>query len=205
MDISSGTYQRVFREGERVALTLTQRWPRLEEDGPGARRVNRYYAALAQRWRTRWEGPLLERAKAAGEDAPTWTATLDHTITLNKDGLFSLYMDAAETTGPGRPRRVRQGDVWQLPQGLPLSLRELLPQRRWWRTPIIEEIRRQIGAQVNAGEAIYYEDWPALVSKKFSPERFYLTESGPTVFYPVESIAPALEGFPTFLTENQAL
>ena len=205
MEIASGTYQRVFRDGERVALTLSQRWPRLEEGGPGSRRVNRYYAALAQRWRERWEGPLLERAKAAGEDRPAWTASLDYTVTLDRDGLLSLYWDAVEATGGPRPRRIRQGDVWQLPQGLPVALRELLPRRRWWRTPIIEEVRRQIGAQVSAGEAIYYEDWPALVSKRFSPERFYLTEKGPAVFYPMESIAPALEGFPTFLTGDEPL
>ncbi len=37
-----------------------------------------------------------------------------------------------------------------------------------------------------------------LVSKRFSPRRFYLTEDGPVVFYPVESVAPAMEGFPSF-------
>jgi len=198
-----GRYQRSFREGERVLLSLSQRWPRLEEASPGLRRVNRYYEALAQRWRKRWEGPLLEQARAAAErGGPPWRAGLDFTPTLLQDGLFSLYLDAWEDLGEKRPRRVRQGDAWRLPAGVPVLLRELLPRQRWWRGPVLEEVRRQISAQVNAGEAIYYEDWPALVSKRFSPDRFWLTREGAVVFYPPETIAPALEGFPSFLVKT---
>ena len=66
---SPGAYRQVFKEGEAVLLTVTARWPRLEGDFPGVRRVNRYYDALFQRWRRRWEGPLLERARAAAAQA----------------------------------------------------------------------------------------------------------------------------------------
>ena len=194
-----GNYEETFREGDSVLLTVKARWPRLEENGPGSRRINRYYAALADRWKKRWAGPLLEQAKAlAGPGAPPWSASLDFTVTLFEDGFFSLYWDASEYVGGRRPRRVRQGDVWRLPEGTPVTLRELLPPRRWWRGPILEEVRRQIGAQVNTGEAVFYEDWPSLASRKFSPGRFFLTADGPVIFYPVESIAPAMEGFPRF-------
>jgi hypothetical protein len=194
-----GTYRKVFRDGETVLLTVTQRWPRLAGDSPGLRRIDRYYDALAERWRKRWEGPLLERAKAAaGPDTPPWEATLDFTVTLFQDGLFSLWLEASEDTGERRPRRVRMGDVWRVPSGVPVTLRELLPPQRWWRGPVLEEVRRQIGGRVSAGESVFYEGWPQLASRLFSPDRFYLTEQGAAVFYPMESIAPALEGFPTF-------
>ena len=95
-----GTYRKVFRDGETVLLTVTQRWPRLAGDSPGLRRIDRYYDALAERWRKRWEGPLLERAKAAaGPDTPPWEAALDFTVTLFQDGLFSLWLEASEDTG----------------------------------------------------------------------------------------------------------
>ena len=194
-----GTYEEVFREGDTVLLTVKARWPRLEGEGPGFRRVNRYYEALADRWKKRWSGPLLADAKAAmGPETPPWKASLDFTVTLLENELFSLYWEAAEDIGARRPRRVRQGDVWRLPQGVPLTLRELLPTRRWWRGPVLEEVRRQIGERLNTGEAVFYEEWPSLASRKFSPGRFYLTADGPAVFYPVESIAPAMEGFPAF-------
>lgn len=194
-----GTYEETFREGERTLLAVRARWPRLEEGSPGCRRVNRYYEALVHRWKKRWAGPLLEQAKAAGEAGSLpWQARLDFTLTLLREDLLSLYWEVTEEVGARRPRRFRQGDVWRLPEGVPVTLRELLPPRRWWRGPVLEEVRRQIGERVHAGEAAFYRDWPSLASRRFSPGRFYLTGEGPVVFYPVESIAPAMEGFPTF-------
>lgn len=199
-----GCCERVFLDGEVKLLTVRARWPHLEETSPGAVRINRYYDALADRWLKRWEGPVQARAKAAlaagspeGEKLP-WSASLDFTVTLFQDGVLSLYLDAAEEVGHRRPNRVRQGDAWLLPSGIPLTLRELLPRRRWWRGPVLEAIRRQAGRRLQSGEAIFYDDWVKLVSKRFSPRRFYLTENGPVVFYPVESVAPAMEGFPSF-------
>lgn len=195
----AGTYSEIFREGEAVLLTAKARWPRLEGDYPGCNRVNRYYEALAERWKKRWSGPLLTEARAATRpDTPPWETQLDFTVTLFQDGLLSLYWEVSEDVGGRRPRRIRQGDVWRLPQGLPLTLRELLPPRRWWRGPVLEEVRRQIGERINSGDAVFFEDWPSLASQKFSPGRFYLTEEGPVVFYPIEALAPAMEGFPSF-------
>lgn len=201
-----GCCERSFHDGDARLLAVRARWPRLEESSPGARRINRYYDALADRWLKRWEGPLQERARAAlaggaesaGAAGLPWSASLDFTLTLFQDGVLSLYLDAVEDVGQRRPRRVRQGDAWLLPSGVPLTLRELLPRRRWWRLPVLEEVRRQAGRQVQAGEAVFYDDWVKLVSKRFSPKRFYLTGAGPAVFYPVEAIAPAMEGFPVF-------
>jgi len=204
MELTPGTYKQVFRAQDRVVLTVSQRWPHWEGDGRGLSRVNRFYAALARRWRRRWEGRLLDEAKQAGPESPPWRADLDFTVTLDGGGFLSVYLDAAEYVGQRRPRQVRHADVWAMPGGAPVTLRELLPKRRWWKGPVLDQVRRQIGAQVQAGEAIYYEDWPALVSREFSPDRFYLTKEGIVVFYPVESVAPALEGFPSFSLEKHA-
>lgn len=196
-----GTYQEVFQEEGRTLLSVQARWPRLEGEGPGVRRVGRYYEALAQRWKKRWAGPLLEAARAAGTDAPPWKARLDFTVTLFNETCLSLYWEVAEDVGARRPRRIRQGDVWRLPQGVPVALRELLPPARGWRRETVEDIRRQIGERVGSGEAVFYENWSALAARAFSPGRFYLTREGPVVFYPVETVAPALEGFPCFLLQ----
>ena len=107
-----GHCEKVFREGEATLLTVRARWPRLEETSPGIRRLNRYYAALADRWLKRWEGPLQARAKAvlaeggAGMETLPWSASLDFTVTLFQDGVLSLYLDTVEAVGARRPRRV---------------------------------------------------------------------------------------------------
>lgn len=206
-----GRCEKTFQKDGVKLLAVRARWPRLEETSPGARRINRYYDALADRWLKRWEGPLQARAGAvlagsgtektpseAGIGSLPWSASLDFTVTLFQDGVFSLYLDTVENVGQRRPRRIRQGDAWLLPSGIPLTLRELLPRRRWWRLPVLEAARRQAGRQLQAGEAVFYDDWVKLLSKRFSPRRFYLTLAGPVVFYPVEAVAPAMEGFPTF-------
>lgn len=197
-----GVYEQVFRDGETVLLRVQARWPRLQESGPGLKQINRYYAALSDRWKQRWEGPVLARAKAAaGPETPPWEASLDFTVTLFQDGMFSLYWDCVEAVGSSRPRRIRQGDTWYVPDGVPVTLRELLPYRRWWRGPVLEQVRRQIGQRVSSGESIFWENWPQLASRHFSAQRFYLSENGPVLFYPEGVIAPAMEGFPSFLLE----
>ena len=194
-----GRYDKVFRDGERVLLTAHARGPRLEETSPGLRRVNRYYATLGRRWQKRWEGPLLERAKAAaGPDTPPWEANLDFTVTLLEEGRFSLYLDVTEEVGAKRPRWLRLGDVWQLPDGVPLSIRELVPPGRGWKGKVLEKVRMEIGRRVDSGESVFCPDWPQQSARRFSPDRCYLTAEGPVVFYPVGAIAPAMEGFPTF-------
>ena len=195
----AGCAERVLTDGDRPLLALRARWPRLEETAPGLRRINRYYDALADRWVRRWEGPLLARARETLEPgAPPWRASLDFRITLLENGRLSLWLDTEEDIGERRPRRVRQGDTWEVPAGFPLSLRELLPRRRWWRGEAVAQVRRQIGERLQEGESAFYPDWLTLASRRFSPRRFYLTPEGVWVFYPPETIAPALEGFPAF-------
>ena len=201
--LEPGTYEKIFRDGPAVLLTARAQWPRLQEDCPGLRRINRYYEELARRWQKRWEGPLLAQAKGeAGPETPPWTAELSYHVTCLEEGFFSLYLDIAEDVGGPRPRRLRLGDVWTVPEGTPVSLRQLFPKERWWRGKVMEQVRRQAGQRLRAGEAVYYEDWPALVSRRFSPQRFYLTPEGPVIFYPMETVAPALEGFPSFALEG---
>ena len=192
-------YRKVWKDGDAVLLTVELHWPQVEARCPGGRRVNRYYDALADRWRQRWEGPLLARAReAAGPETPPWEAKLDFHVTREDDAFLSLYLDAYEYTGGAHGNTVRTGDTWHMPAGTPCTLRELLPQARWWRRTALDEIRRQIGARVAAGESLFFEDWVKLASVHFCPDRFYLEGENAVVFYPLYTIAPYVEGIPTF-------
>lgn len=199
-----GLYRRTFKDGETVLLTVKAGWPQLEGDSIGAKRINRYCDALARRWQKRWEGPLLKAAKAAaGPDTPPWSAGMDFTVTLFREDLFSFYLDIWEDVGLPRPRRLRLGETWRLPEGVPLTLKEVLSPGRRWRRTVLTEVRRQIEARLESGESLFRADWPRLAVSRFSPQRFYCTEAGPSLFYPVDAIAPSLEGFPTFPLKNE--
>lgn len=193
-----------FKQGGCVVLKLSISLPRLVGDGLGVRRINRYYSRLADRWRDRWTGPLLCRAKEAhrlaqGENRPffPWEVQADYTVTLQTPERLSLYWEAYEFTGGAHGDTVRHGDTWELPWGAPMPLRCFLPPKRR-RAFVLAQVAQQIQAQVDAGEGLYFPQWPALIKSQFDPDRFYLTPEGLAVFYPLYAIAPYAEGIPTF-------
>lgn len=192
--MGAGHHRQVFPGEEGPLLTLRARWPQPEGEDRASRWLRRYYDRLARRWLARWSGPLLEQAK--GAHARDWQAEMDFTVTYLEDGLLSLYIDLTETAD--RPRTVRLGDVWELKRGTPVALPALLGASRRWKGRALEQVETQAAERVGSGEYLYYEDWPQLCRRWFSPERYYLTAEGPVVFYPMETIAPALEGVPVF-------
>lgn len=205
VEIADGRWKRVLTWEDEPVLTLELRWPRLPEEGPGLRRVDRYYRREADQWRARWEGPLYEQAKAAAQAARArshpfrpWEAALDYHVTLRQDGLLSLYTDAYEYAGGAHGVTVRRGGAWELPSGAVRTLRSCFPPRCRWRRLALEQVARQIEARLASGESWFDADWREKLPRAFDPERFYLTEEGPAVFFPLYSIAPYAEGIPVF-------
>lgn len=195
-----GAWEQVFRDGGRELLRATAHWPKLAEDSPGLRRVNRYYDHLSRQWQKRWEGTLLPQARAmVPEGGRPWSVSLTYQITLFTPQILSLWWEVREDTGERRPKRVRQGDIWALPQGVPILPGELFSSvGKGWRKAVLAEVEKQITARLQEGESLFREDWPQRIGPALSSEGFYLTAEGPCLFYPIESIAPALESFPTF-------
>lgn len=189
-------YQKDWKEEGSVLLTISENRPRLKGENPALRKIDRYFDTLAQRWRTRWERHILPEARAAWPVRP-WTCSLDCHLTLLNEDYLSLWWEAREDTDPAHPRRIREGEVWRLADGMPLTLAQLIQGKRWRQT-VLDQVSAQIRAQLDTGISLYYEDWPRLCRKHLSPHRCYLTETGPVVFFPFCSIAPALENFPTF-------
>lgn len=197
-------YEQVLRQDGLALLVINARWPRFPGEGAGQRRLERYYRSLARQWMDRWTGPLLERAKAAPAQTLPWKVRFDHLVTYSRDGLFSLRWEVWEDVGQRRKRRIRRGDVWRLPAGDVVTLRELLPPGRRWKRQALEQVRQQIQGRLDSGESVFFPDWPKRMVRRFSPGRFYLTDNGVAVFYPVGSIAPAMEEFPTFSLKEKA-
>lgn len=173
-------------------------------DARRARRFARYYRACADGFRRTCRTVLFPQAEEAfhravesGGPLPQWQATLSATFTLQRPHLVSLHTDTVVT---GMPRRslARQGDTWDLRSGLLLSLPECFPPRAPWRHRLLAHARSQIAGWEEQGVARYHDGWQRLLPRAFSPHRFYLTAEGLCFFFPADSIAPLVEGIPTF-------
>ena len=156
-------------------------------------------------WAARWERELYPRACTAARQAREvshpfrpWEASLTGVVTLHTPECLSLYYDAAERTGGPHGVTLRQGSAWALPGGSPLTLGELFPPGFRWRAWALAEVERQLRARLSAGESWFAPDWEARLPRSFDPERFYLTEAGPVIYFPLYSIAPYAEGIPAF-------
>ena len=177
----------------------------LPEGIPGLRRLERWCRRLEGAWAARWERELYPRACTAARQAREvshpfrpWEASLTGVVTLHTPECLSLYYDAAERTGGPHGVTLRQGSAWALPGGSPLTLGELFPPGFRWRAWALAEVERQLRARLSAGESWFAPDWEARLPRSFDPERFYLTEAGPVIYFPLYSIAPYAEGIPAF-------
>ena len=132
--------------------------PQLTGGGRGGERISRYYQRLAGAWRSRWSRENywracldLARCREASRPFRPWTARLSGEVLFQDENTLSIRMDAREVRGDGRPLQVRTGDLWKLPEGVPLPVRSYFPgDRRWWLHPTRKlreqgEVRRAAG------------------------------------------------------------
>lgn len=170
-----------------------------------ARRIHRYYQLQCRSFLRYCEGWLFPQAEAEYHAAlassaplPQFRAELGYRTTYNGNGLWSLYTQSREVTLPGRTLLTRRGDTWDLTTGYPAVLGSFFPQARGWKRQLLAAAEAEVQRQERAGVARYHEDWRRALRRQFNPRNYYLTESGLAFFYPMYTIAPAVEGIPVF-------
>lgn len=183
---------------EGAAVEALLRRPVFGGASRGAGRLERHYAALEAQCLRRAEKVLLPRAAQAAR-GEAWSLTLDCAVTLRTERRLSLFWTVTERTGAPHPAVLCQGDTWSLPDGLALSLWDCLEAAR---RPTVRSLRRGVAEQcrqrLDEGYTLLFPDWERRLRSSFFPHRFYLTERGPAVFFPPNTIAPYLEGVLSF-------
>lgn len=107
-------------------------------------------------------------------------------------------MDAREVRGDGRPLQVRTGDLWKLPEGVPLPVRSYFPgDRRWW-LHLTRKLREQGEARRAAGDCFLDPDFGVRLRRWLSPYRCCRTPEGLEFYIPQCTLAPSAEGVVTF-------
>ncbi len=191
-----------FCVDELPLLTAQITLPRWE--GKRGTHFNRYYRSCAEHFQRTCRREFLPRVeeayRRAREDSltlPQWQARLCSIMTLQREHLVSLRSDTLLIGSP-QQYATRQGDTWDLRCGLPLSLPACFPPHTPWRKRLLELACDQIRDWEAQGVARYHDNWFRQIRRAFHPHNFYLTEEGLCFFFPRASIAPAVEGFPTF-------
>lgn len=187
------------------ALALSIRRPAFPDSGKTTR-LERYFARIGEYWQSRWETVLfpeackaLAEATEGGTDFLPWQAQLDYTITLWQPPLLSLRMDAVESGPTSRPLRICMGETWDCSSGYPRTLRSFFPAKaRRWQKDLLGSLKEQAAQQLASGESLLDPDCTQIMERTFDPDRFYLTENGIAVFYPLYILGPYAEGIPVF-------
>lgn len=195
---------------EEPVLELSVSLPASPWEGRSGARLKAFYAQVERVWLQRWKTLLFPRASRALRDArdrshpfSPWRAELTCHASYESDGLLSLYRDVTESNGISSFRTVRAADTWDLSTGSPLTLAGCLACPRRWRRTVLTELRHQVRECMERNGAAFYPDAERRASRLFSPERFYLTPEGITVFYPVHALGPRSDCFSTFLLSAQ--
>lgn len=191
-------------------LTLSLCLPEFGEDGRSARRIGRYYTRMGELWKARWAGTVYPRASAALQEARAasrpfrpWAAELNYTVTLEEGDILSLYLEITERVGAARPLTVRCADTWDLTTGTPLFLGAFLPRPLRGKKRLLAELKAQAARRLEGGESLFFQDVEERVAAYFSPRRFYLTQDGIALFFPMLSLGSAAEGVPVFYLQRE--
>ncbi len=203
--ITPQQWKRVMKQDGVSVLTLSIRRPAFPDAGKTAR-MERYFDRIAQQWKTRWETLLfpgacqaLTGARESGRSFIPWQAELDYTVALWQPPLLSLRLDAVESGRGDRPLHIRMGETWDCASGYPRTLRSFFPAKaRRWRKGLLDELRDQAAQQLASGESLLDPDCPQVMERAFDPDRFYLTEGGISIFYPLCVLGAYAEGIPVF-------
>ena len=206
MELSPFTSERIWTVEEIPVLTARITLPEpADPNNRTARRIRRYYHLQQRSYLRYCQGFLLPRAEAEYRAALTTSAPLPHfqaelsfTITYREGSLLSLYTQARETTLPGQRQLTRWGDTWDLATGCPVPLPDFFPSRSSWKKTLLLHVKTEIQRQEELGIARYHQPVRRGLRRHFNPRNYYLTPEGLTIFYPMLSIAPAVEGIPTF-------
>ncbi len=195
-----------MKRAEKIpVLTMSIRRPTFPEHGKTAR-VEHYFSRLSQYWQNRWESILypeacqsLEKAQNEHIEFSPWLATLDYSVTYWNYPTISFRIEVTETGRTTRPLHIHQGETWDLQIGYPRTLRSFFPiNAKHWRKDIINLLKEQAQDQINSGESLLDPNCPAVMERTFDPDRFYLSENGINLFYPLYILGPYAEGIPTF-------
>ncbi|MDR0857685.1 MAG: RsiV family protein [Oscillospiraceae bacterium] len=174
----------LWREEERVVLTVAIEFPLFAGTSKAIRRINKYYSQRNSKFIELCKRSLMKFCDGT-------EAALQSRVVFADENYISIVSD---TGFSGHAESSRTADVWRVSDGIPVLLRDLLPGKaeRELRKFAASELTRRL----NIDPALYYPDVEKRAGRHFSAENFYISADGKiTLFYQQNTVAPRSCGF----------
>lgn len=199
------TWSKTLSHRDQPVLIMSVRQPDFPDTKTTAR-IRHYFNHAIQLWITRWREQLypaqcdiLDHASEHGSTFHPLCAELSYMVTYWNDPIFSLRLDVTESRPGIRQQLFCMGETWNLSTGYPLPLRSFFPKKGGnWRKRILASLKNQADQQIKSGESLLDPDYSRIMERTFDPNRYYLTNNGIAIFFPLYFLGPYAEGIPVF-------
>ncbi len=139
----------------------------------------------------------IKEAKKQGWEIRPYEALSDYKIAYNKDNILSICITNYEYTGGAHGMSHQKNYNINLKSGKEILLKDLFKEKSNYKAHINKEIKKQMKAQTDAEEVVYFED--DLGFKSISDNQSYYFEEGHIVIhFGLYEIASYAVGMPEF-------
>lgn len=170
-----------------------------------AKKINDSYFLIAKKFYNKATKILLPMAieqylQSIKEGFPfhPYETVMKYTITQNSNCILSTYFDQYEYTGGAHGMTLRTSNTFSLQTGDNITLRSIFKGKLYYRSILIDEIKRQAEKNILDNPGIYFENYLELIEKSFNENSFYLTEDAINIYYQQYDIAPYATGIVVF-------
>jgi hypothetical protein len=169
------------------------------------KRINSYYKHIAKTLMKKAQSELLPEAtdewRYSMENSypfRPFETVMKYEITCNEADILSLYYDIYEYTGGAHGVTKRFGDTWRASAGWFIELGDFFSRGVNYKRLLIDNAVKIAARQMAEGTHQYFDHYPKLIKKYFSPTKFYVKPDSIVIFYDQYAIAPGFEGTPVF-------
>jgi len=187
LELTTGRLERDVTDGGETLIQIALQYPVIAGYGEA---LNTCFSRMAENLVTALAQGMQDEAQTAARVMPE---ALPYQIngmfitTLNTPGVLSFYTDVFLYAGGMRGITYRYGSSFLTANdGRPLFLTSLFPVGTDVRVLVTDFVAERHGVSASA------------LRDAFSPENFYLTDSGLTVFYPPGAVSPVAGGIAAF-------
>lgn len=206
MDITEGRLAEELTYEGITMVTADFRYPIVSSVNTGAdKRINNYYRHLAKTLMRKAQRDLLPEAidewRYSVENSypfRPFDTVMKYTVTTNDDDILSLYYDVYEYTGGAHGTTKRFGDTWRSSTGWFVELGDFFPRGVNYKRILTDNAVKIAARQIAEGTHQYFDHYPKLIKKYFSPQKFFILPGNIAIFYDQYAIAPGYEGTPVF-------